>query len=521
MDNISLLVVIGYLTGVSLIGVVLMRRTSGARDWAVAGGGMGLGMIAVGIAGTRIGGAGTYGVAGDVMTGGVWNMWWYGINTFLALAIVGVFFALPYRRLRLQTVGEVFMHRYRSRRCQVFTSLCVQTEYAIVNVIEIFVTAAILGGLTDLNSAQTIAIATAVIVIYTALGGLWGTAFTNLIHCAVIVFGLLLVGLMGVSKAGGWDSVVESVNGHLSTAQMDQAQWWSIAGAGWGAVLGMFFSASIHSPAASVYVNYATAARHEKDVVPGFVIAGIMAAVMPILAGLIGILTLAKYGANPGTRGYTNLTKLATDIDPIVGGIALAAVLAAVISSGGPILLSSATMFVRDWLPFTRDYTSEKKLLTYRIVSVIIGVLSAIVAWIISQPQYSVSILDLLLFGFAMVVPPAIAIGYVLYWRRTTEFSAFWGMFAGYVAGLIWFGLIKWAKAAEFTINEGDSFWRRAAHYFFVYKGEGIDPSFPTTFVPLVLIPILALRSAREQSNEAFYETVRGRRQLTQTPSEN
>ena len=519
--DISLLVVIVYLTGVSLIGVVLMRRTSGARDWAVAGGGMGMGMISVGIAGTRIGGAGTYGVAGDVMTGGVWNMWWYGINTFLALAIVGVFFALPYRRLRLQTVGEVFTHRFGTRRCQVFTSLCVQTEYAIVNVIEIYVTAAILRGLTDMNLVYAVIIAAAVIIVYTTLGGLWGTAFTNLVHCAVIVFGLLIVGVMGISRAGGWDSVVESVTGHLVDAGVNDTRWWSIAGAGWGAVLGMFFSASIHTPAASVYVNYATAARREKDVVPGFLVAGVVASVMPVLAGLIGILTLAQYGVNAGTRGYTNLTKLATDIDPIVGGIALAAVLAAVISSGGPILLSSATMFVRDWLPFTKDYSSEQKLRAYRIAAVVYGAVSAVVAWIILQPRFAVSILDLLLFGFAMVVPPAIAVGYVLYWRRTTEASAYWGMLSGYAAGLVWFALIKWAKAVEFTVTQEDSVLRRAFHTCFVYRGEGIDPSYPTTFVPLLVIPILSLVSpASRETNDKFYDTAWGRKELAASTAE-
>ncbi len=519
--DISLIVVIAYLAGVSGIGIVLIRRTGGSRDWAVAGGGMGLSMIAVGIAGTRIGGAGTYGVAGDVMTGGVWNMWWYGVNTFLALAIVGVFFALPYRRLRLQTVGEIFTQRFGTRRCQVFTSLCVQTEYAIVNVIEVYVTATILRGLTDMDTAYAVSIAAAVIITYTALGGLWGTAFTNLIHCAVIIFGLLIVGVMGISKAGGWDAVVASVDGHLAAAQVESAKWWGIAGAGWGAVLGMFFSASIHTPAASVYTNYATAARREGDVIPGFLLAGIMAAVMPVLAGLIGILTLAKYGVNPGTRGYTNLTKLATDIDPIVGAIALAAVLAAVISSGGPILLSSATMFVRDWLPFTRDYSSEKKLFSYRIATVIYGALSAVVAWIILQPRFAVSILDLLLFGFAMVVPPAIAVAYVLYWRRTTERSAYWGMLSGYAAGLVWFGLIEWAKSVEFTAAGDDPLWRRVFHFCFIYKGEGIDPSYATTIVPLILIPVLALMSARDaRDNDEFYDTAWGRRQLAQSTSE-
>ena len=97
---------------------------------------MGVLLIAVGVAGTRIGGGGTYGVAGHVITGGVWYAWWYAISTFLALALVGFFFAVPYRRLRLQTVGEIFAQRFSSQRCQAMTSLCVQTEYLIVNIIE-------------------------------------------------------------------------------------------------------------------------------------------------------------------------------------------------------------------------------------------------------------------------------------------------------------------------------------------------------------------------------------------------
>ena len=85
----SIFVIVGYMVMVTVIGAVLSRRTASSKDWAVAGGGMGMLMVAVGVAGTRIGGAGTYGVAGNVISGGVWNMWWYGITTFLAMAIVG------------------------------------------------------------------------------------------------------------------------------------------------------------------------------------------------------------------------------------------------------------------------------------------------------------------------------------------------------------------------------------------------------------------------------------------------
>jgi Na+/proline symporter len=512
--NGSLMVIVGYLVMVTIIGVLVSRRSANSKDWAVAGGGMGMGMIAVGVAGTRIGGAGTYGVAGNVISGGVWNMWWYGINTFLAMAIVGLFFARPYRRTGLQTVGEIFTMRFGTRRNQVITSLCVQIEYFIVNVIEAYVIAVIIRGVTGLDMIFGVFIAAFVLVTYISMGGLWGAAITNLIHCVVILVGLALIGFMGTRQFGGWDAVTTAINGYIAQSDKNLDHYWKFSGVGWGAVLGMFFSAAVHTPAASVYTNYSTAAKNEKILLPSFLLAGIIGGIMPILAGIIGLLTVANYGLNPGTRSYTNLTKLATEIHPIVGGVALAAVLAAVISSGGPILLSSATMFVRDWLHFTDKYSPERKLKAYRITTAVYGFIAAIVAWGVSKSD-SVSVLDMLLFGFAMVVPPAMAVGYLIYWKRTTEAGAFWGMAAGLVSGLVWFVLIKWALATEFAAPDGSSAMRHLFHYCFARGGKGIDPSYATTFVPLIVIPLVSLFTREtEKGKQEFYAVVSGRAPL-------
>lgn len=514
MDVTAISVMVAYLVIVTIIGSVLARKTTTASEWAVAGGGMSTIFIAAGIAGTRIGGAGSYGVAGNVMTGGLWNMWWYSINTFLALALVGICFAVFYRRLGLHTVAEIFPARFGSHRAQVLTSLCVQTEYGIVNIIEAYVIGSMIFALSgeQVPMLTGCLIAATIIVSYTSLGGLWGTAVTNIIHCAVIIVGLLLVGTMGINNAGGWAAVTESVNIHLAAADKIETSWWGFAGAGWGAVLGMTFSTAIHTPAASVYCNYAASAKSENIIVRSFLLAGLIAALMPLLAGLIGIVTLAEYGYGAGLRSYTNITHLATEINPVVGGIALAAVLAAVISSGGPILLSSATMFVRDWLRFTNKYSPERQLKYYRVTTVIYGYLSAILAWVVAT-RTTISILDMLLFGFAMVVPPAIAVGYILYWRRTTEPAAFWGMALGYVGGLVWFGLIQYADAIQFTVSDGDPLWQRIAHYCFVFDGRGIDPSYATTVIPLVAIPLITLFTADNQTNKDRFYAVRSGKQ--------
>ena len=114
-----------------------------------------------------------------------------------------------------------------------------------------------------------------------------------------------------------------------------------------------------------------------------FIWGGIIAMPMPFLAGIIGILTLAKYGASAQLASYQTLTRLAIDINPWIGGVALAAVLAAVVSSGGPILLSSATMFVRDWIPSSKNWTQDRRLRAYRTTTIIYGMGAADdrVAW--------------------------------------------------------------------------------------------------------------------------------------------
>ncbi len=501
---ISIIVIVAYLAFFTLAGVYLNRSNKSDRDWATGGGSMGVWLLAAGIAGTRIGGAGTYGVAGDVMTSGLGNLW-YGINSFTALALVGIFFAIPYRRLALSSVGLVFDMRYGSRRCQSLTSLCVQTEYLVVNIIEPFVIGSIITGVTGLPFGISVFIGGFVIIFFTATGGLKGTAVTNLVHCAIVIIGLAIVAFFAMQDMGGWDATVEKANLALDAAEMDKDTWWSLTSIGWISIVALSLSATLHTPAVSIYANYAAAAKSEKSLIPGFVLAGVLAALMPFVAGLIGLETFARYGAEAGLSSYRNITQLAIDTGPILGGIALAAVLAALISSGAPMLLGSATMFVNDWVPGSKQFSQEKRLKAYKLTSVIYGLVATVIAW---QANIS-SVLQLLLLGFAMVVPPAIAIAYLFYWRRTSERAAFYGILSGYVTGLLHWSLNTLFDGAEFATAGGfPQFWYESIHVL----GEWSDPTFSATLIPLVVIPVLTLLypdtlEGNEQA-KAFYTTL-------------
>ncbi len=508
---ISVVVIVAYLTFFTLFGAYLNRTNKSANDWANGGGTMGIWLLAAGVAGTRIGGAGTYGVAGDVMMTGLGNLW-YGVNSFTALALVGLFFAIPYRRLGLSSVGQVFDLRFGSRRCQWLTSLCVQTEYLIINIIEPFVIGSIITGVTGLPFGITVFIGGFVILFFTATGGLKGTAITNFIHCAVVIFGLGIVGYFAMQDMGGWESMSARVDAELAIANMDQASWWSFTGIGWITIIALFFAATLHTPAASVYANYAASAKTEKVLIPAFLLAGTLAAIMPILAGLIGLEAFALYGAESGLSSYRNITQLAIDTGPIIGGIALAAVLAALISSGAPILLGSATMFVNDWIPGSKQYSSEKRLKYFKVTAIIYGLIATTIAW---QANIT-SVLQLLLLGFAMVVPPAIAITYLFYWKKTSERAAFYGILSGYATGLAHWSLNSLFGGEEYAAAGGlPQFWYELHHTM----GAWAEPTFSATLIPLVVIPIITLLKPdnHEESDQArrFYVTLKtGERQV-------
>ena len=166
-------------------------------------------------------------------------------------------------------------------------------------------------------------------------------------------------------------------------------------------------------------------------------------------------------------------------------------------------------MFVRDWLPFTRSYTSEQRLTAYRITTTVYAFAAAIAAWLVAE-YTTISILDLLLFGFAMVVPPAVSLGYLVYWRRTTEAGAYWGMAVGYGAGLIWFALIKIALATGFAAAPDAGLAWRTLAYALTVDGQGIDPSYLTFFIPLIVVPIVSLLTSQTGVRENFYEMLAG-----------
>ena len=128
-------------------------------------------------------------------------------------------------------------------------------------------------------------------------------------------------------------------------------------------------------------------------------------------------------------------------------------------------------------------------------MTVLYGTAAAVIAWLGNIS----SVLQLVLLGFAMVVPPAIAVGYVFYWRRTTEQGVFWGMATGFAGGLVMWLFNTLFGGAENATAGG---FAQAWYELITFLGEWRDPSFLTLMLPMIVIPAVSLMGSRPDGDE-------------------
>ena len=111
-----------------------------------------------------------------------------------------------------------------------------QAEYLVVNIIEPYVIGSIVSGVTGCRSLWGLPSGAPDCDVHSDRG-LKGTAIANVVHCSVIILGLLLVGTIAMNNLGGWEAVTTLADGMLADANKEQSSWWSFTGIGWATII--------------------------------------------------------------------------------------------------------------------------------------------------------------------------------------------------------------------------------------------------------------------------------------------
>ena len=402
----SLLLV--YLSGTLALGLWLGRRVHNVGDYFLAGRRLPWWAIGMSLVATDIGGTDIIGVGGAAYTYGmaIGNFEWIGC---VPAMIVGAFVFIPFFwRSGVYTIPEYMERRFNPsmRSALAFCWLVFMAcNLGVMLLASAKMTALLFGW------DQTVCIlATAVMVgVYTCAGGLAAVVYTDMIQCAVMIAGCLLVLIIGLIDVGGIGNLRHELRRIEQSAKRDSAQPVSedplspgsaqskLAGNDadiveltelilpvdtktpfpWTGIL--FGLTLILSPAYWIgnqaIVQRSLGAKSEFEAKAAYVWGAVLKNLIPLIIAVPGLIALVKFpDLADGDRAFPSL--ISALLPAGLRGIFLAAFLAALMSSIDSYLNSAAVIVTNDFYKrFVRPDANDRQLLRVgRIVTALLVV---------------------------------------------------------------------------------------------------------------------------------------------------
>ncbi|WP_291862462.1 sodium:solute symporter family protein [Marinilabilia sp.] len=327
-----------------------LKKTKTTTDVMLAGRGIPLWigiftMSATWVGGGYINGAAEY--AYDSNYGLVWVQapWGYGLSLILG----GLFFARKMRSYEFKTMLDPLSQRFGKRMSTVLFFPALLGE--------IFWTAAILTALgatfatiLGLDIQTAIVVSSVIAIIYTAIGGLWAVALTDVVQLGLLFIGLIIVMPFAFDSVGGWDQAWQAYQtkmGSLANFLPSKEalgdyylNWWDYA-------LLLIFGGIPWQ----VYFQRVLSSKNPKTAVRLSIIAGfvcLLAAIPPVMLGIVGS-SVESWEALGAASAPENsaliLPYVIRYLTPgAVGLVGLGAIAAAVMSSVDSSILSASSM---------------------------------------------------------------------------------------------------------------------------------------------------------------------------------
>ena len=204
---LDLFVVLIYAAAMLILGYYGMRKAKTNEDFLVAGRNLGPSLYMGTMAATVLGGAST---VGTVRLGYV-----HGISGFWLCAALGcgivalnLFLAKPLLKLKIYTVTQVLEKRYNPMARS--ASAVIMLAYALmIGVVSILAIGTVLQVLFDLPFWLSVLVGGGVVVIYSAIGGMWSLTLTDIVQFVIKTVGLMFILLpIWLYRVGGWDQLV-------------------------------------------------------------------------------------------------------------------------------------------------------------------------------------------------------------------------------------------------------------------------------------------------------------------------
>lgn len=407
----DILIVLLYAAGMLVLGWMGMKRAKSSEEYLVAGRRLGPTMYMGTMAATVLGGASTIGTVRLGYVYGISGLWICAAMG-CGIIVLNLFLAKHLLKLKIMTVNQLFERRYNSTTKRV--SAIIMFSYALMLCVVSFISiGSIAQVFLGLSPWAAIALGGGIVVIYSAIGGMWSLTLTDMVQFFIKTAGMMLVLLpICYAKSGGW----EALHANLP------ASAFNIGTIGWEKITTFFviyFFGIIMGQDIWQRMFTAKSDRVAK-------VAGTAAGLYCLLYGAVGAtIGMCAHVLLPNISDVNNTFAIVvqTFLPPGVRGLVIAAALSAMMSTASAGLLAASTTLSEDLLAKNRFNSLSWTRLFTLLVGLIAGGISLVVT----------DILDALTIAFNLLVGGMLVCLFgTIYWRKATTAGALTSMLSGF-----------------------------------------------------------------------------------------
>ncbi len=437
----KLLAILLYVGVLLVIGVAASRRTRSLRDYFAGGKRMGFFSVAFS---ARATGESAWLLLGVTGFGAAWGVkgFWIVLGETLGVAIAWLLLSRRFKRLTDRydsvTVPDYLESRFRDdgHGLRLIAALTLMIFVPIYISSQIHATGIAFNDFLGIGYYQGALIGFIVVMLYLTRGGFVAVVWSDVFQGLLMVLGLVALPLVGLAAAGGFGPVLEILQSqypnHLSLTAGEGPTPLTLASIGGLLGIGLGFMGS-----PQVFVRFISL-RSEDEIRKGAAVAiiwTILADGGAVCAGIIGRVVL---GGDLGPASERVLPMMVESLLPaFVGGLFVAVVLSAIMSTIDSLLVVASSAVVRDYYQkiLHPELSEESLLRTSRVLTVALALIALAMAFGISVATSGQGIFWIIIFGWSGIAAtfcPTIILS--LFWSRMTALGAKAGMLAGFLA---------------------------------------------------------------------------------------
>lgn len=423
-----------YFAAMLGLGFWLGRGQRSRTDYFLARGKLGPGAIGFSYSATQMSGSSYMGAVGTERIYG-YNFSPGGVSSAAAAWFTYVLVGDRLRRvaskIRCNTLVDVLVARYGGRTVGRAAAVIMLVAFAPLVAAQLKAAANAFEVLLGIPYLTALFVFGAIVILYTVVGGMHAVALTDLIQGTIMIVGFAVLAPVAVTEAGGFSEMhrryAELNPGAIRLVGVMPAIWVVSSFIVWG-----FFQIG-GAPAA---VTRFLIPEDDRTLRKALVYSISFASFIYICGSLIAIAS----GVLLPSLERSDLalpTLVAQLLPPVFGGVIVAAVLGATMSTIDSILLLAGSLVVENlWLPLRGGEIEEAEALRVaRGTTLALGVVALLVAIDPPAAIYWIVTMAFSLMASAFTFPLLLG----LWWRRATRQGALAGMFGGAAAAIGWY----------------------------------------------------------------------------------